>query len=156
MIHLWTSVRQMRACTRRRLALVVDSDNAFRTFAMRGLLRAGCAAVGLTSADEALRWIEDATDAPVLVALDARLERGDGVDLCAAIRKNARVASVPILCASSLVELDDRLRALRAGVDVFLPKPVHPDQFLDAAARLLRGGGHAHVAGQTFIGARRM
>lgn len=156
MLHLWTSVRKMRACARRRLALVVDGDDAFRQFAMRGLLRAGCASVGLATANEALRWIEEASEVPVLIALDARLASGDGVELCAAIRKNARVAAVPVLCVSSLVDVDERLRALRAGVDVFLPKPVFADDFVDTAARLLRGGGHAQHARQQFIDARRM
>jgi DNA-binding response OmpR family regulator len=156
MIHLWTSVRQMRTCARRRLALVVDSDHEFRRFAMRGLLRAGCASVGFGWADEALRWIADGTETPILIALDARLERGDGVELCTAIRSSARVANVPILCASSLVDVDDRLRVMRAGADVFLTKPVRPDVFLDAAAGLLRAGSHARLAGTTFIDARRM
>jgi two-component system, chemotaxis family, response regulator PixH len=156
MIHLWSSVQKMRACARRRLALVVDDDDAFRQFAMRGLLRVGCTSVGLSTADEALRWIDDASEVPVLIALDARLTRGDGVQLCSSIRKNARVADVPVLCASSLVEAADRLLALRAGVDVFLPKPVGADDYLEAAARLLRGGGHAKQAREQFIGARRM
>jgi DNA-binding response OmpR family regulator len=78
------------------------------------------------------------------------------VALCASIRANARVESVPILCASSLVAIDDRLRALRAGVDVFLPKPVHADLFLDVATQLLRAGSHARRTAQAFIDTRRM
>lgn len=156
MIHLWSSVRRMRACTRNKLALVVDSDDAFRQVAMRALLRAGCSSVGMSSADEALRWLGGAPQPLVLVAVDAHLENGDGVALCASIRATARGAGVPILCSSSLPDLDDRLRVLRAGADVFLPKPVPPEVFFDAAARLLQSGGHAHHAGQAFISSRRM
>lgn len=139
MFHVWSRSDSLHG--NRELTVVIDGDPPFRHFAMRALRRLGRPVVGLRDAEDALAWL-DANRAPALITLDASLPRMDGFSLCQKIREHPRSSAVPIVCVSSLTEVDDHVRALKAGADVFLAKPVRPDLYLDSVTRLLRLGRH--------------
>ena len=62
------------------------------------------------------------TSGPDLILMDVGLPGQDGLDAVRAIR--ARPSDVPIVAVSSHVMPGDRERALAAGCDDFVPKPV--------------------------------
>jgi DNA-binding response OmpR family regulator len=125
--------------TQQRAALVVDGDRTFRHFAMRVAQQLGCAAVGLRDAEEALRWMAWHEEAPAIVTIDPQLRKMDGFALCQRIRGDVRFTAVPVLFASSRIELEDNVHALDVGADEFLPKPVRSDLYIDTVERWLRG-----------------
>lgn len=126
--------------TLKRFALVVDANRTFRHFALRAAQRLGCAAVGLRDAEEALQWLAcNASVMPAVITIDPALRGIDGFTLCQRIRGNGTTCAVPVIFASSLVDIEDNVRALDVGADEFLPKPVHPELYVDAVARWLAG-----------------
>ena len=61
---------------------------------------------------------------PDMVLLDIRLPHVDGYQLCRFIRRQLRYAHLPIVMLSGLSDPVDMQRALEAGANAYLTKPV--------------------------------
>jgi two-component system, cell cycle response regulator DivK len=72
---------------------------------------------------------------PDLILMDIGLPRMSGLDAVRAIR--ARTPDVPIIAVSSHVMPGDRERALDAGCDEFVAKPIDDEQLVAMVARRL-------------------
>jgi CheY-like chemotaxis protein len=81
------------------------------------------------TADEAEQKF--ASQAPALAIIDLMISGGVGRDLC---RRLKQQRPTPLLCISTL---DLRERALEAGADAFLKKPIEPLQLVSAIKDLL-------------------
>lgn len=68
------------------------------------------------------------THLPELVITDLMMPVMDGFDLCAAVRADTALSSIPIIAQTMLDERTSRLRALKAGANDFMQKPVDPDE----------------------------
>lgn len=97
--------------------------------------RAHVQAVG--SADEALETL--AWCKPDVVVSDLAMPDKDGFDLIARIRESdERDGTVTRAVAlTSYVRVEDRTRALAAGFNMFVPKPVQPNELITAIANLV-------------------
>jgi signal transduction histidine kinase/ActR/RegA family two-component response regulator len=84
------------------------------------------------SADEALAVAADAR--PDIVLCDIGLPGADGLTLVRALREKLGDASVLFAAVTGYAGVDDQERALAAGFDSFLVKPLEPDSL----ARLFR------------------
>ncbi len=76
-----------------------------------------------------------------LVITDLSLPGMDGFELVAAIRGDAALRRIPIICLSGYSGLAHEQRARAAGCDRILQKPCMPDALADLATELLRGAG---------------
>lgn len=65
-----------------------------------------------------------AAEPPDLVLLDAMIPGLDGFEVAARIKADPRTTHIPIIMITGLGGRDSRLRALRAGAEEFLNKPV--------------------------------
>jgi CheY-like chemotaxis protein len=74
---------------------------------------------------------------PDLIVLDLIMPRLDGWETAALIRSRPETASIPILALTVACRPCDRIRALEAGCDVFLPKPFTVAQLIDAVTTML-------------------
>lgn len=73
---------------------------------------------------------------PVVVLLDLKLPRLDGLDVLKAIRAGDQTRFLPVVMLTSS-DLDrDRLAAYRHQVNSYVRKPVGYDQFADAACQV--------------------
>ena len=63
----------------------------------------------------------------------------DGVELVRRLRQKADTRQTPIIVLTAAVFEPDRLRALGAGCDVFLPKPCLPEHLASTVRRTLKG-----------------
>jgi two-component system OmpR family response regulator len=118
--------------------LVVEDDERLAEQLRRGMKAEGYAVDRTGTAEEA-RWLatENGYDA---IVLDIGLPDGDGLALCAELRRAERWAPIVILTARDAVP--DRVRGLDAGADDYVLKPF---SFTELAARiraLLRRGAH--------------
>ena len=86
-----------------------------------------------TSASEALAAVED-TEPSVLVSDIAMPER-DGYWLLEQVKSKCG-SSPPVIAVTAHANHHDRQRALRAGFDAYLVKPVDPDELCEAVARV--------------------
>jgi DNA-binding response OmpR family regulator len=83
---------------------------------------------------------------PDLVILDIVLPDVDGTQVCHAIRRDQRLAAVPILFLSRRSSIADRIDALNGGADDYIVKPFDFGELKARISALLRRAGRARVA----------
>lgn len=66
------------------------------------------------------------TEFPDLILLDIKLPDGDGFTVARLARQDPRLALVPIVFLTAVADTDHQIRAIRAGGDDYLRKPVDP------------------------------
>lgn len=76
---------------------------------------------------------------PDLILLDIQLPGMDGYAVARALRGDPSLAGVPIVAVTSYAMLGDREKALAAGCDGYLEKPIDPDRFASQIAGFLAG-----------------
>ena len=74
---------------------------------------------------------------PALILLDIQLPGMDGYAVARALREDPDLASTPIVAVTSFAMLGDREKALAAGCDGYLEKPIDPDTFVAQIAQFL-------------------
>ncbi len=70
--------------------------------------------------------------APIVVLLDLKMPRMDGLETLAAIRAEAEYKTLPVVIITSSREEQDVARSYNLGVNGYVVKPVTPDDFLKA------------------------
>jgi CheY-like chemotaxis protein len=92
--------------------------------------------MAVASGSEAL--VALAIASPDVLVTDLRMPGMDGYDLLAAVRAGERGSArrLPAIALTAYATVQDRNRALAAGFDLHLPKPVEPSDLLRAVAAL--------------------
>ena len=117
-------MKQLLESQQKRRALVVD-DSADIAFMLLTILQhAGYDAVMTVSASEALSLAQQ--EAFDLVISDIGMPEMDGYALAKALRALPGYPAVAMLAITGFAEYDDRDRALAAGFNAHVKKPVDP------------------------------
>jgi CheY-like chemotaxis protein len=137
-----TAERTEALCLTGTRALVVDDEADAREL-MRYMLEASGAQVSVAAtAAEALQLLgRDPFD--VLVA-DLGMPDQDGYGLIRAVRRlpEPRASRLPAIAVTAYASLRDREMAVDAGYHSHLPKPVDPEQLIEAVAAATRTASH--------------
>jgi diguanylate cyclase (GGDEF)-like protein/PAS domain S-box-containing protein len=122
-----------------KLILVVDDDEAIRVSTGRVLRNVGYETVEAETGSDALRIAQETQlDA---VILDVKLPDMDGLEICQQLGGISH-GQLPIVHLSgTAVAVDDRIRGLESGSDVYLTKPVVPKELIAVLDALLRSRG---------------
>jgi CheY-like chemotaxis protein len=80
---------------------------------------------------------------PSLIVLDVRLPDGDGLEFARRLRSDPTTSECAILACTAATSLDDEARALDAGCDAFVGKPIEPRAFPALLASLIGPGSLA-------------
>ncbi len=78
----------------------------------------------------------DITDVPVIILLDLKLPKVDGLDVLRRIRGEESIAVIPVIVLTSSKEEQDIIRSYRLGANSYVIKPVDFDQFNEAIQTL--------------------
>ncbi|MGV8057490.1 MAG: response regulator [Smithellaceae bacterium] len=72
-----------------------------------------------------------------LILLDIQLPIMDGYHVAKALRDNPATRNIPIVAVTSYAMMGDREKALAAGCDGYMEKPINPETFVAEIERFL-------------------
>ncbi len=73
---------------------------------------------------------------PVLILLDLRLPKLDGIDVLRRIRSDERTKLIPVVVLTTSKEQKDLIESYSLGANSYIRKPVDFDQFVQAVRQL--------------------
>jgi signal transduction histidine kinase/CheY-like chemotaxis protein len=123
-------------------ALVVDDENDARELIETVLTQYGAEVVAVSSAAEAYPLITATPPqvAPDVIVTDIGMPDEDGYSLIRRVREweRGRGAHIPAVALTAYGRIEDRVRALNAGFQMHVAKPVDPAELAAVIASLIR------------------
>ena len=119
----------------RKRILVVDDDDTTRTITQVLVKALGHDAELARDGIEGLAKLRLGVD---LVLLDVVMPGLDGFEVCRRIRRDPYGGDVPVIMVTSMASREDRLRAVEAGANDFIAKPVDETELRIRSASLLK------------------
>ncbi|BAZ16120.1 PAS/PAC sensor hybrid histidine kinase [Calothrix sp. NIES-4071] len=118
--------------------LVVDDDTDSRDFLVFALVAAGAEIASASSAQEALNILPNFK--PMVLVSDIGMPEQDGYSLIRSIRTlpYEKGGATPAIALTAYAGDADRKAAIAAGFQAHLPKPVAPDDIVDAVSELVK------------------
>lgn len=98
--------------------------------------------VVVTDGEEALNYLFNkdgdayCNTLPVLILLDLKLPKLDGLEVLERIRNHERTELLPTVILTSSREQDDLVKSYKLGVNSYIRKPVDFERFVDAVENL--------------------
>ena len=117
--------------------LVEDNDRNLK-LARDVLEYAGFTVLVAMSGEEAVTRAQTAR--PDLILMDLQLPGIDGHEALGRLRDDTRTATIPVVALTAYAMRQDRERALAAGFDGYLQKPIDVRRFPDQVREHLREG----------------
>ncbi len=117
--------------------LVVDNDTDTQEFLVTALTEYGANVVAAASTDEALKVLERIK--PDVLVSDIGMPGEDGYDLIQQVRSLVEpLRNLPAVALTAYASEGDRAKALDAGFQIHLSKPVEPHKLVAVVAQLAR------------------
>jgi signal transduction histidine kinase/ActR/RegA family two-component response regulator len=118
--------------------LAVEDDQDARDLIVTILRQCQAEVKGVASAEEAMAALEEWQ--PDVLLSDIEMPGEDGYSLIRRVRSEdqKRVARIPAVALTAQARAEDRMRALSAGYDAHIAKPVEPAELITVIASLTR------------------
>lgn len=123
--------------------LVVEDDTDFRELLTKVLSEGGARVFSADNGAEGLRMIDACT--PDVIVSDIVMPVMDGYTFIRRIR--ARQLNIPAIALTGLAAELDTKRAMDAGFDVHLQKPIEPSELVERIRQLVESGRSSRVIG---------
>ena len=108
--------------------LIVDDSHFFIELQKAFLQRTDCIILAARNGVEALEMVQK--EKPDLVLLDLYMKEMKGDECCRHIKEDESLAHIPVIMVTSASHLGDRSKAVAAGCDDYLTKPVNKTDLL--------------------------
>jgi CheY-like chemotaxis protein len=127
------------------LIVLADDDDGHATLVERNLIRVGVAntLLRLKDGQEALDFLRGenghpARDSsqPVLLLLDIKMPRLDGVEVLRRLKADPKTALIPVIILTTTDDPREIKRCYELGCSVYITKPVDYQAFVEAINRL--------------------
>jgi signal transduction histidine kinase/CheY-like chemotaxis protein len=115
--------------------VVVDDESDTRELMGRILTDQGASVRLASSADEALAELD--RESPHVLVSDIGMPGKDGYDLIRAVRARKNAAALPAIAVTAFARAEDRSRALAAGFQLHVAKPINGSELLFALVTLV-------------------
>jgi CheY-like chemotaxis protein len=114
--------------------LVVDLDTDSLDFACTVLEDCGAQVETASSGIEALEAFERLN--PDVLAIDIEMQAPDGEALLPQVRSLVADREIPALAFTAVGRVEERVRALQEGFQIYVPKPIEPAELVAVVASL--------------------
>jgi CheY-like chemotaxis protein len=115
--------------------LVVEDDPIIMNLIVILLEREGYTVAQATTAEEGISLAHEGP--PDLILMDVALPGLDGLEATRILKDAEATHGVPVIALTAQARKEDEARALRAGCDGFIPKPLSTRAFLDRVSSFL-------------------
>jgi CheY-like chemotaxis protein len=116
--------------------LIVDDEPDARTLIERLLKDCNAVVTTAASAGDAINALT--SEAPDILISDIGMPGEDGYSLIRRVRALGGQMSIPAIALTAYARTDDRVRAIRAGFQSHLSKPVEPSELIAMVRSLVR------------------
>ena len=117
--------------------LVVDDNNDSRELVLKILRTKGHRLCEAVDGEDALQKV--AAEQPDLILMDISLPKIDGHEVTRRLKSDERFASIPIIALTAHAMKGDREKALAAGCEGYISKPINVREFYDRIKVFLDG-----------------
>ena len=136
----------------RQTILVIEDEGDILELVTLNLTREGWRVLGAATGEDGLEAARE--EAPDLVVLDLMLPGIDGLEVCRALRADARTRAVPIVILTAKGEESDVVRGLELGADDYVTKPFSPKVLAARIRSVMRRKAQASETGEGVLKAR--
>ena len=119
----------------RKKVLIVDDERLTRAVLQHNVILAGYDAIVAGNGQEAMQKIHEVT--PDLIVVDLVMPDMNGFEMCRRIRSNKETSKTPVIVVSALQSQTDVEEAKISGADVYLTKPIKPEEFIKHVKKFL-------------------
>ena len=119
-----------------RVVLLVEDNERNLKLARDVLEYAGFTVLVATTGEDAVATAQDA--GPDVILMDLQLPGIDGHAALGLLREDARTSDIPVVALTAFAMTQDRDRAMAAGFDGYLEKPINVRLFPDQVREHLR------------------
>ncbi len=118
--------------------LLVEDNPDDERLAVRALRRANITAEILIArnGEEALETVFNISCLPIIMLLDLKLPKIDGLDVLKAIRANEKTRLLPVVILTSSSEQRDIIESYDLGANSYVRKPIEFDRFTEVVGQL--------------------
>ncbi len=117
--------------------LVVDDDELVLAALVELFSPKGWVVITAPGGSQALKKFEK--NRFDLIIIDIIMPGMDGYQLCQKVRTMEGYTEIPIIMLTAKSIEEDQKRGLKAGADLFLPKPISPQRLIDLIETTLGG-----------------
>jgi two-component system, OmpR family, alkaline phosphatase synthesis response regulator PhoP len=120
----------------REYILIVEDEEDIRELIAYNLSKEGFRTIGAVSGEDALKKAR--SERVDCVILDLMLPGMDGLDVCRALKKEEKTASIPVVMLTAKGEESDIVTGLELGADDYIVKPFSPKVLVARIKTVLR------------------
>ena len=115
--------------------LVVEDDDLNYELASVILQQMGMTVSRVAEGDQVLSAVQ--SDPPDLIYMDIVLPGIDGLEITRRLKANEQTRDIPIVALTALAMMGDYARALAAGCDSYITKPISPSELRAQTLRFI-------------------
>ncbi len=116
--------------------LYIEDNFDNRMLVRRVLMAEGFEVIEAASAREGIQLAEQTM--PDVILMDINMPQVDGLTATAQLRENERLRGIPVVALTANVMRGDKERALGAGMDGYIQKPIDVDRFPSEVMKFIR------------------
>jgi len=117
-----------------KILIVEDNPQNMKVLLMT-LTPHGYTFIGATDGEEALE--KAVKNKPDLIIMDIRIPKVNGLEVTRRLRQMPATSHIPIIAVTAYAMKGDREKAIEAGCDAYLPKPINTRQLPRVVAEML-------------------
>ncbi|WP_294081278.1 hybrid sensor histidine kinase/response regulator transcription factor [Proteiniphilum sp. UBA5384] len=114
--------------------LVVEDEKDIRTL-LKDILAPNYNVIEAENGEEALRIIEK--NIPDIILTDMLMPLLDGMGFIDKVKSNGLTSHIPIISITARTSIEDNIKALEHGADLYITKPFHPAHIQSAVKNIL-------------------